>query len=170
MIKRLPTDEDADLHVDGVHFRVTATRIPVQAKTYGGKAKPRPPQQKFGLDIAVREIIDGVPHAFLVGRMNPSGECYDTQAWTEKGERIKKRLEKALTAHAIRNGWVVALLCLLMACAAIEPGPVKFGWSGDLAKPHGAECIGKTQCDYYWCPTPCPDAGSTQNADGGTKE
>ena len=69
-----------------------------------------------------------------------------------------------------RSHWLCLLLVLLAACATTEPGPVKFGWSGDLAKPHGAECIGKTACDLYWCPTPCPDAGSTQNADGGTKE
>lgn len=164
MIRRLPTDEDADLHVDGVHFRVTATRIPVQSKTYGGKAKPRPPQTKFGLDIAVREIIDGVPHAFLVGRMNPSGECYDTQAWTEKGERIKKRLEKALTAHAIRNGWVVALVCLLAGCAskpetkpATKPStPVE--WRGELVKGTQPSCTGVDACTRYWCPQhPCKE-------------
>lgn len=52
-----------------------------------------------------------------------------------------------------------------VAACAVADGPVKFGWNGDLARPLGAECLGKTKCDLYWCTAPCVvDMGTAPDA------
>lgn len=59
---------------------------------------------------------------------------------------------------------LLLIAALLAACAVTEYGPAKWGWSGELARPYGAECFGQNGCNYYWCPQhPCPET-----TDGGT--
>lgn len=93
-----------------------------------------------------------------------------TQTLDESPEKRALRAAAAVLVASVGALFLVTLAYLLTSCAAPAYGPVKFGWRGELSAPLGAECLGKTKCDLYWCPAPCvvdmstaPDAAKNKD-------